>query len=177
MKQLLLSLAFVPMFADLSAEEAKQPEAPYQFEMGFETPVKRGYAPNTKNKIFVAPSKEISFDDSGAKAHSGKGAIALKQGESLTMDVFNLQSGKTYTMTAWVRAEQPGVKAAIRFVWFTGSKAFKVDNRTLAPADAEWTKLSQTVKAPEGFTHAYFVFDGGSKDVPVWFDDFSVTEE
>ena len=173
MPVLVLALTAATVFA----EPSEPKEAPYSFKLDFETPVKRGFAPNSKNKIFLAPSKNLLPDQSGAKAYSGKGAIGIKAGENLTMDASIAKPRKTNTMTVWAKAEKPGTGAAIRFVWFRGRGAFRTDANNTRLFNTEWTKLTKTVKAPEKSGHVYFILSGGSKDAAVWFDDFSITEE
>lgn len=172
-----LLLVFVLAAIGLFAGEAESP-ASYRFNMDFETPLQRGYAPNMQRHIFINPSQTVVADTSGAKSHSGKGAVALKAGESVVMDIDNLQPGKTYTMTVWVRAEQSGIPAQCRFIWWLNPPAKpRIDGCFFKSLNTEWIKLTRTVKAPDGFTHVHFRLDGGSTEVPVWFDDFSVTEE
>jgi hypothetical protein len=154
-------------------------EAKIVFDYSFNAPVKKGFAPKPYNKVYINPSPGLEFNGSANTKHDGKGSIGLVAGKTITMDSPILESGKVYTMTAWVKTNTVGSAASIAFFWFKKNDArsvFRVDNNKIKLLDTDWHKIEKTVKAPD-YSHVYFQCSGGSKTDAVWFSNLTIVEE
>jgi len=150
---------------DISIEPVViDPNAPL---IDFETPLTQ---PGSLGKHYVNPSGNFSYDDSGANASNGIGAMKLVDNGRITIDYQGVIPGKNYQMTAYMKGEGNGVG---QLQWLGANQ--RCDTGFLKLTN-EYQEIKVAGIAPAGSTHLYLHLCLGNNAGAVWIDDIRFTE-
>lgn len=140
-------------------------------ELTFESGLPSG---NTAG-MYVNPVGGPQYDNSGTKAHGGKGAVALVGNKKFIAISCETEDGKTYRLSGWFRAERDGATARLQINWKRSDNStikFDIVNPKLT---TEYQLCTLDVKAPEGTSGATLMIACSGGDT-VWLDDLKYCE-
>ncbi len=158
------SLKTVPVVVK---EKVKNPPLELTFESGLPSG-------NTAGR-FVNPVGNPQYDNSGTKAHGGKGAVALIGDKKYIAIGGEAEGGKTYRLSGWFRAERDGATARLQINWSRSDNSMIKFDIVTPKLTTEYQLCTLEVKAPEGAAGALLIIGCSGGDT-VWLDDLGYAE-
>jgi dienelactone hydrolase len=119
--------------------------------------------------LYVNPVGNPQYDNSGTKAHGGKGAVAMIGEKKYIAISGGCEAGKTYRLSGWFRAEGDAAAARLQINWKRRDGSMIKFDMVTPPLTNEYQLCTLEAKAPEGATSTLLII--GCSDNTVWLDD------